>query len=83
MIEQIQGYFAEGLGSFLAYLPNLVAGIVILVLGYFISRLLGAAMRKLLSKARFDEIMARRVHPKASQPNRMASRTTGRAVFWL
>lgn len=83
MAEQIQGYFVSGLGAFLAYLPNLVAGIVILVLGYLIARLLGAAVRKLLSKARFDEFMAKRLHPRASQPNRPASRTGGAAVFWL
>ncbi len=83
MVEQIQGYFAEGVGAFLAYLPNLVGGIIILVLGYLIARLLGAVVRKLLAKARFDEFMSKRLHPKASQPSRPASRTTGAAVFWL
>jgi hypothetical protein len=83
MAEQIRTYFAEGLGAFLQYLPNLVAGLVILVLGYLIARLLGAVTKKLLARAGFDGFMARRLHPKASEPSRPASRTAGSAVFWL
>lgn len=83
MAEQLRGYLAEGLGAFLAYLPNLVAGIIILLVGTLVARLLGAAVRKLLAKSRFDGFMARRLHPKASEPGRSASRAVGAAVFWL
>lgn len=84
MGEQIRNYFATGIGQITAYLPALVSGIIILAIGYVVSRLLGGLVSRLLARARFDSFVARRLHPKAGAPGgRAASATTGSAVFWL
>ena len=80
---QIRDYFALGLGQIVAFLPNLFSAIIILAIGYGISRLLGSVTRRLLARVNFDTLVARRLHPKASGPTRPASMTMGSAVFWV
>jgi hypothetical protein len=83
MGEQIMNYFAAGLGQIVAFLPNLVSAIIVFVVGYLLSRLLGSLVRRLLSRAQFDSFVARRLHPRANAPQRPASATLGSTVFWL
>jgi hypothetical protein len=83
MGEQISNYLATGLGQIVAFLPHLLSAIIILVVGYVLSRLVGSLVRRLLAKARFDVHVARRLHPRANAPGRAASSTVGSAVFWL
>jgi hypothetical protein len=80
---QISGYFAAGFGQIVAFLPHLLSGIIILVAGYALSRLVGSLARRLLARVSFDSFIARRLHPRANVPGRPASTTVGLAVFWL
>ncbi|HEY3447384.1 MAG TPA: mechanosensitive ion channel [Myxococcales bacterium] len=83
MGEQIRNYFATGIGQIVTFLPHLLSAVIILVVGYALSRLVGSLVRRLLARARFDGYVARRLHPKANAPGRPASTTVGSAVFWL
>lgn len=83
MLEQIRNYFATGIGQITAFLPNLVSALIVLLVGYLLSRVLGSVVAKLLGRARFDGFVARHLHPRAGEAGLSASRTAGRAVFWL
>jgi Conserved TM helix len=83
MLEQIRNHFATGIGQIIAYLPNLVSAIIVLLVGYLVSRVLGSVVAKLLGRARFDGFVARHLHPPAGGTGLSASRTAGMAVFWL
>lgn len=83
MLEQLRSHFATGIGQIIAYLPNLVSAIIVLLVGYLVSRVLGSVVAKLLGRARFDGFVARHLRPPAGGTGRSASRTAGRAVFWL
>jgi hypothetical protein len=80
---QIRSYFVAGLGQIVAFLPHLLSAVIILVVGYVLSRLAGSLARRLLARVRFDGYIARRLHPRASAPGHPASTTVGSAVFWL
>src|SRR5262245_15294147 len=45
--------------GFLGFLPNLVAGLVILLLGYIVARILAGVTRRLLHRFGFDRLMGR------------------------
>jgi hypothetical protein len=83
MLEQIRNYFATGVGQMTAYLPNLVSAVIVLLVGYLLSRVLGSVVARLLGRAQFDAFVARHMQPQAGATRLSASRTTGRAVFWL
>lgn len=66
------------------FLPQLLGAIVLLVIGYFISKVIGGIVRKLLQKARFDRAM----HNSAagnyvSRIVESPASFVGKAVFWL
>ncbi|MGC4117097.1 MAG: hypothetical protein QM765_21555 [Myxococcales bacterium] len=83
MLEQIRNYFATGIGQITAYLPNLLSALVVLLVGYLLSRVLGSLVGRLLERTRFDGFVARHMAPSGRSPRLSASRTTGQAVFWL
>lgn len=82
MGQQIVSYFSEGIGRVLGFLPNLLSAIVILIVGYALSRVLGSLVRRLLMRAHFDNTVSRRVHARATE-KRSPSATLGATVFWL
>lgn len=66
------------------YLPIVLAAILILIIGYFIAKILGGITRRLLQKARFD----RAIHssPAGDYVARIVespARFLGRAVYWV
>ena len=67
--------------GFLAVFPGLVAAIVIIILGYFISLLLGHVVKVVLRKLNADKIMAR-VKAPASLQGLSISSITGRLTKW-
>jgi small-conductance mechanosensitive channel len=76
--------FTHGFDAFMAFLPNLVAGLVILVVGYLAALLLGRVTRALLRRTSYDRFLARialldqdRIEAKRG------SEWTGKAVFWV
>jgi len=48
---------SQGLGTLLAYLPQLVGAIVILIVGYVIAKVLQAAVARVLKAVGFDRWM--------------------------
>jgi len=80
--QQVTSFFAEGLGRIVGFLPNLLSAIVILVVGYALSRVLGGLVKRLLMRAHFDAAVSRHVRPQAIE-KRSASATLGSVVFWL
>ena len=76
----------QGLDSFFNFLPNLIAFLVILVIGFLIARVLGGVARKAFEKLGLDKALhdsdagqyVERVSPGAKPSNGV-----GRAVFWL
>lgn len=83
MGEQIRSFVAAGIGQIVEFLPHLLSAVIILVVGYVLSRLAGSLTRRLLARVGFDGYIARRLHPRASAPGRPASTTVGSGVFWL
>ncbi len=83
MTGQLRDYFSTGVGQLVGFLPSLVSGILILVVGYLVSRLLGAVATRLLQRAGLDSFVSRRLRPGAATQRRSASRAAGLAVFWI
>jgi len=78
--------FQRASDRFFEFLPNLLAFLIILIIGYIIARLVAAAVSKLLEKAELD----RRMHDANATtyvdrvlPGASASRGIARVVFWL
>lgn len=83
MLDRIGATFADGLGRVVGYLPNLLAALVIVVIGYLLSRVAGTVVSKLLSRTGFDGFATRHLNPRATTPRKTPSTTLGLAVFWL
>ncbi len=77
--------FQNVLNQVIGFLPNLLAFLVLLVVGYIVARLVAAGVRKLLEKAGVD----RRVHESNSHRylsvavGASPARAASRVVFWL
>jgi small-conductance mechanosensitive channel len=76
----------QGLDSLFKFIPNLIGFLVILIVGYFIAKIVKSVIVKLLDKARLDEHLhsgqtgeyVERVSPGASP-----SRLIAGVVFWF
>ena len=55
IVEGINAGFYDAFQSIVAALPNIIAAIIILIIGYIVGKLLGGAVRKLLEKANVGE----------------------------
>ena len=54
---QISDSVQQGLDSFFAFLPNLLAFLVILVVGYLIAKLVSKVVQKVAEKAGLDKAL--------------------------
>jgi hypothetical protein len=81
MGERIVNMFGDGVGRILAFLPNLVSAVVILVIGYLVSRLLAAVTYRLLERLHFDRFISHRVHDRLG--DRSPTLTLRSVVYWL
>jgi mechanosensitive ion channel-like protein len=83
---QISDSIQQGADAFFAFVPNLIAFLVILVVGYFIAKLVAGVVRKGLQKLGLDKALhesdagqyVERLSPGASP-----SKGVGRVVFYL
>ncbi len=67
--------------EFGAFIPSLIAGLVILLLGYIVGAILGRVTRALLARVGFDRLVNRLgLTTNAQEPHR-SSRYAGQAVF--
>jgi hypothetical protein len=73
-------WLTRAVEGFVAFLPSLVAGLVVLLLGYIVARVLARVTRSLLHRAGFDRLAARMKLTSPQAPE-MASRWAGTAVF--
>ncbi|MCI0570070.1 MAG: hypothetical protein L0Y66_04900 [Myxococcaceae bacterium] len=83
MGEQLISNFQAVTGRIVGFLPNLLSGILILAVGYALSRVVGRLAARLLGRSRFDHFAAERLRYRPSAAYRSASSTVGRVVFWL
>ncbi len=83
---QIVKSLQKGLDGFFSFVPNLLGFLVILIVGYFIAKIVKAVVRKALEKVGIDRALhdstagqyVERVSPDASPANLI-----GAVVFWL
>jgi small-conductance mechanosensitive channel len=76
----------QGLDAFFGFLPNLIAFLVILVVGYFVAKLVAGVVRKALEKLGLDRALhesdAGRYVERLT-PGARPSSGVGRIVFWI
>jgi hypothetical protein len=63
MVESLR----NALDVFLAYIPQLIGAIVILIVGYLVARALQAVVSRVLQTVGFDNWMERRLLPLVSR----------------
>lgn len=83
MGEQLVSNFWAVVGRIVAFLPSLISGLIILAVGYLVSRLVGRVVARLLARTRFDQFSTERLRYRPADAHRSASATVGRVVFWL
>jgi hypothetical protein len=67
-----------------AFLPSLVAGLVILLIGYVVAAVLGRIARAVLSRTGYDRLLGKLGLVEQDQvEKRDGSRWTGKAVYWV
>jgi uncharacterized membrane protein YgcG len=83
---QISDSLQQGFDKFFAFLPNLIGFLVILVVGYFIAKIVKKVVAKALEKAGLDKTLheseAGQYAEKVS-PGSKPSRLIGAIAFWL
>jgi hypothetical protein len=74
----------QGFDEFAQWVPNFVGFLVILVVGYFIAKILGSFVRNLLERARFDRTLhSGTAGSFISRVTSSPSHLLGRVAFWL
>jgi hypothetical protein len=78
--------FEDAFSKLLGFIPNLLGGLVILVIGYIVARVLGKLVGKLLGRVGFDQWMERAGVSgvlQRSGTGLTASAMLGQVVFWF
>jgi hypothetical protein len=78
--------FEDAFGKLLGFVPNLLGGLVILIVGYFVAKVLGKLVGKLLGRVGFDQWMDRAGVSGVMQRSGTgltASAMLGQVVFWF
>jgi hypothetical protein len=78
--------FEDAFSKLLSFIPNLLGGLVILVVGYFVAKILGNLVGKLLGRVGFDGWMERAGVSgvlQRSGTGLTASAMLGKVVFWF
>ena len=76
----------QGTDAFFGFVPNLVAFLVILVVGYFIAKLVAGVVRKALEKLGLDRALHESdagQYVERLSPGAKPSSGVGRVVFWI
>lgn len=76
--------YESALTNFFNYIPQILGAILILILGYFVSKILGKIVQKALQKLRFDRAL--HTSPAGRYIDRIVespSRFVGKIVFWV
>lgn len=83
MANDIGTYFATALGRVTAFLPNLLSALIILVIGYALSRVAGSLTRRLSTRVGLDRFTARHLRSAPQATGVSSSTAAGATVFWL
>lgn len=78
--------FQAAFGTFLSYVPRLIGAIVVLIVGYFIAKLVGAAIARLLTKVGFDratEHAGATAFLQRAGTDLTPSKVLGKVTFWF
>jgi hypothetical protein len=78
--------FEDAFSKLLSFIPNLLGGLVILVIGYFVAKILGNLVGRLLGRVGFDGWMERAGVSSVLQRSGTgltASTVLGKVVFWF
>jgi hypothetical protein len=83
---KISDSIQQGADAFFGFVPNLIAFLVILIVGYFIAKLVGAVVRKALEKLGLDKALhesdAKQYVDRIS-PDASPSAAVGKIIFYL
>jgi hypothetical protein len=81
-MQSIARWATDAVGNLIAFLPNLIAGLVVLLLGYIVALVLAKATRAIASRLGFDRFVARLGlgEPKGEET---ASRFLGSVVLFF
>ena len=75
--------FRDGFEGLFAFLPNLIGFIAVLVIGYFVAKILAGALSKVLNRAGLDRTLTQGQGGQyVSKVTRSPSRLLGRVAFW-
>jgi hypothetical protein len=69
--------------DFLAFLPDLLLGLAILLVGYLVARLLAAIARPLMHRVGFDRLVDRLGIAERARITEQGSRWVASVVFWV
>jgi hypothetical protein len=73
----------NALGEIVAFLPNLIAGIVLLVVGWIVAAIVRAVVRAVLPRTGFDRFLARHRLTARAPETRPGSNVVASAAFWV
>lgn len=78
--------FQDAFTTLLNYIPRLIGALIILIIGYFVAKLVGALVAKVLTKVGFDRVMERAGVASFLQragTGLTPSKVLGKVVFWF
>jgi hypothetical protein len=82
--SSVERAWESGITRFFEYIPQIIGALVILVIGYFISKIIAGIVRRVLQKLRFDRAL--HTSPAGRYIDRMVESPTsfiGKVVFWI
>lgn len=74
--------FTTAIDGFAAFAPSLIAGLLVLLIGYIVARVLARVTRSLLRRVGFERVVMRLGLNRPYDPDGGA-RWAGRAVYWV
>lgn len=76
----------DAFGTFLNYIPQLLGALVVLLIGYIVAKLVGAALSRILTKVGFDKLMGRAgvtSFLERTGTNLTPAKVFGKIAFWF
>src|SRR5512139_1854865 len=80
-MQSTRNWFVTAFEGLVAFVPRLIAGLVILVIGYLIAKVLARGTRALAARVGFDRLVGRLGLIRKQDDLQIGSRWLGSAVF--
>jgi uncharacterized membrane protein len=81
-METLTQSLRTALGDIIAFLPNLLAGIIVLAIGWVVGAIVRSVVRAVLPRAGFDRFLARQRLTTRAPETRPGSNVVASAAFW-